>query len=426
LLDANATAAAESPTPRRWLRFSLRTFLIATAILSIVLAWCSNIILHTRNQRAVVARLRAAEGRAYYDQGLFLEPAPGPWFGRFLFGQDAYAHITTVNFDTVEDDEVVALLKRLPKLRKLSLGRRHVTDATLAHLLQMPQLEELELGSTSVTPTGLSQLQKLPRLQTLSLSDNMGDAIFEGLPALTNVRVLSLNHMQITAAGLKSIGEMTNLRKLEFFAQPQFDEAALHHLSRLHQLEEFDISRVAISSRGLAHLTQLRSLQKISISWAPNFGDNDVAILEKFPGLRQLRLGRTQITDAAIPEIASLSALTELDLYEAAITDEGIAQLAGRLDLQKLRLGGTKVTNASAPHFASFSNLKELDIGRTEVDIEGLRQLTQLKSLKRLHVGPWVTYLDVEELRLALPRCQITPDDWNSKGRPKSVPRNAP
>lgn len=411
--------AAESRRQRRWLRFSLRTFLIATALLSLVLGWCSSIILHTRNQRAIVARLRAMEAHVNYDQPFNYQPGPGSWLGRFLFGQDAYSHVTTVYFTSVQDDETVALLKRLPQLRELSLGRSQVTDATLAHVLQMPQLEELRLGKTSVTPAGLAQLQKLPRLQTLAIGDNMEDAMLAGLPALTNVRVLSLNHMQVTAAGLKSIGEMTNLRQLHISAQAQFDEAALQHFSRLHQLEEFNTSRVPISSQGLAHLTPLRSLQKISISWAPNFGDNDVAILKKFPGLRQLRLGSTQVTDAAIPEIASLSALTELDLWEAAVTDEGIAQLVGKLDLQKLRLNGTKVTNASAPNFASFSNLKELDLGRTEVDMEGLRQLTELKSLKRLHVGRWVSYPDVEELQRTFPHCQISADDLSSKGRPK-------
>ena len=158
---------------------------------------------------------------------------------------------------------------------------------------------------------------------------------------------------------------MTNLRELHLSAQPTFDEQALQHLGRLHQLEIIDTSRLPISSQGLAHLTNLRSLRKISIDRSANFGDNDVAILSKFPGLRQLRLANNQVTDAALDHIATLAEVTELSLYDNPITDEGIVRLVGKLELEKLELNCTKVTNASAAHLASFSHLQELGLGRT-------------------------------------------------------------
>ena len=116
------SVTAESRRQRRWLRFSLRTFLIATALLSLVLGWCSSIILHTRNQRAVVARLRAAGAHVNYDQPFNFQPGPGPWFGRMLFGQDAYAHVITVYFSSAQDVEAVALLKRVCLSCKNFLG----------------------------------------------------------------------------------------------------------------------------------------------------------------------------------------------------------------------------------------------------------------------------------------------------------------
>ncbi|MBL4687051.1 MAG: hypothetical protein JKY37_20815 [Nannocystaceae bacterium] len=75
--------------------------------------------------------------------------------------------------------------------------------------------------------------------------------------------------------------------------------------------------------------------------------DTDVVHLAEFEYLRRLRLFDADITDETLKLVADLKYLKLLDLCGAkAITDAGIAELAGLHKLEKLGLSETSVTDA--------------------------------------------------------------------------------
>jgi hypothetical protein len=59
----------------------------------------------------------------------------------------------------------------------------------------------------------------------------------------------------------------------------------------------------------------------------------------------------SKIDDTAIPSLAAMKRLLFLDLAETAVTDKGLEQLAGMIQLRHLFVGGTQVTAAGAERF---------------------------------------------------------------------------
>ncbi len=89
--------------------------------------------------------------------------------------------------------------------------------------------------------------------------------------------------------------------------------------------------------------------------------DDDLQLLQQAPQLRELHLGGTGVTDAGLAQIVRVRQLAVLDLSSTRVTSGGIGQLAACTELRELDLSGADVDEAS-----------------------------------------------VEQLRQALPRCQIT------------------
>ena len=58
---------------------------------------------------------------------------------------------------------------RLPKLKRLRLSGRKVTDSGVARLATLKSLEDLDLSKTAIGDDGLAALDQLPRLVKINL-----------------------------------------------------------------------------------------------------------------------------------------------------------------------------------------------------------------------------------------------------------------
>jgi len=166
---------------RRLFQFRLRTLLIVTTIIAVLLGWWS----HTaRQQRMAVAALRNYEAKIYYNHMLpghvETEPTPfadePPGFSQWLvdnIGIDYFGTVGAVNAigNPKLGDKQVELLRTFSSLEWLRLDGAGVTDASLTHLANLKKLQTLGLGNTLTTDAGLEHLQGLTNLEKLYLED---------------------------------------------------------------------------------------------------------------------------------------------------------------------------------------------------------------------------------------------------------------
>ena len=124
----NGADLAEAKQPRLWLRFSVRTLLILTALVAVWLGVLAN---RVHKQRAAVAAIEAAGGTVYYDwQGMPWELAERErlpfevishprWLVR-LYGRENLEDVVRVSFGHAPvDGELVGHLRSLPELKTL-------------------------------------------------------------------------------------------------------------------------------------------------------------------------------------------------------------------------------------------------------------------------------------------------------------------
>jgi hypothetical protein len=161
-------------TPRRrWLRFSLRSFLLAVTVLVLAMGWKFN---RVWNQRLVVAEVQRLNGWSAYDdfrlrrnsRSSLNYTAPGPEWLRSILGQDIFSDVVYIGlYDPRVTDDTLALIARLPHLHELHIKSDNVTDAGVAHLARLSQLESLAIHSKKLTDAGLANLTGLKNLKAL-------------------------------------------------------------------------------------------------------------------------------------------------------------------------------------------------------------------------------------------------------------------
>lgn len=131
----------------------------------------------------------------------------------------------------------------------------------------------------------------------------------------------------------------------------------------------------------IADLDWLRDLQL----YRTQFRSLDLAWLKKLTALESLRLEDLRLVDEQVPALLHLSKLRVLNLPKAALTDQGLKQLASGLPkLELLRVGSPNITDNGLIEVAALKSLRFLhlvNVPVTDLGLEAFREMHQLESL---------------------------------------------
>lgn len=338
---------------RRWAQFSLRGFLAAMTVFCAALAlW----IIPAEKQRWAVAKIESHGGRVGYAG----DATPNMADLRRPMGMP-----NATPRPTATGLRPTAFLRGwLPRdyvaeVREVAF-RTSWANAALPRMKALPGLQRLDLPGTRITDAGLVSLEELATLEELNLSMNV----------------------DITDAGLEHLHRLANLREL-YLDFTQVTDAGLAHLEGLTKLQTLTLCKTQVTDAGLTHLLRLTDL-------------------------RTLSLERTQLTDAGLAELAPLALVEVLQLDGTGITDAGLVHLQRLPRLQSLFLSATVVTDAGLVHLRELADLKMLFLNGTRVTDAGLADIERLTRLEELWlVGTQVTAAGKEQLRRALPKCNV-------------------
>ena len=187
------------PIKRRpkWLRFSLRTLLVVMTVLCVWLGWKVNA---ARRQKDAVEAITKAGGDVVFDYQIALNPPgtpalfkvlpnalpPEPDWLRATIGDDYFRKVVAVNLQLRNGQPSIAesdlkRLTNLPDLIDVGLVRvrvvsdgsnlqRQINDADLETVGQLSRLRMLVVDHTDISGSGLSHLAKRKDLKFLNLS----------------------------------------------------------------------------------------------------------------------------------------------------------------------------------------------------------------------------------------------------------------
>ncbi len=315
----------------------------------------------------------------------------------------------------VNGDEELAVLRRLPTVRSLSLSpctissKNGVTDAGLEAVAGLRDLDTLSLPDTLVTDAGLEHLTQLKHLQSLDLTNNpqLTDAGLTHIGRLSGLNRLVLTGTSIGDAGLERLRGLTNLETLEL-RSTLVSDAGLKHLRGLTKLKSLDLGNTRVSDEGLADLKELQSLNMLLLSNTTVTGPG-LRHLASLPTLAHLNLENCPITDDGLEAITAwANPQPWLILSGTRITDKGIGHLARIASWRVLDLSKTRITNAALDALRDMDHLTELCLIDTAIDDAGAAKLKRVRSLRSLDCrGSHITAEGQFRLNQALPNLRI-------------------
>ena len=189
----------------------------------------------------------------------------------------------------------------------LASDRVSVANADVPLLLALPNLTKLKLSGGGISGPGIEQISKLSGLTELSLLD-----------------------AQVDNPSLGKLAQLANLRSLIIRRSPLLNDDGLQHLKRLSKLTNLGLLEVGVTDRGVATLVKdLPQLRLLDLRGCSQVGDPGIEHLRAMKNLKVLRVSGYQTTDATLAIIGSLGRLNGLTIEDAAITDAGLAGLAG-------------------------------------------------------------------------------------------------
>lgn len=157
-------------------------------------------------------------------------------------------------------------------------GPRTLTDMYICNLEQVKDLPALRLVETEVTDDGLMEVKGLKKLTRLEFTGTLSDA------------------------GLKHLGEMTQLRQLHLQRNGLVTDAGLNHLKGLTNLESLILTSCKVTDAGLAHLKGMTKLEALDLS-ETTVSDAGLEHLKGLTGLKLLVVKRTNVTETGVKKL---------------------------------------------------------------------------------------------------------------------------
>lgn len=221
-----APANARIPRWRRMFRLRIGSFLIAIAVIGVLLGGRHA----AHRQREIVAEIERAGGQVRYnfvgsESDLGAQSRIPAWLIR-IFGADLFRNVValrvipppTNNLQSPppgsRPEDLLRWIAAFPRLKSLTLGRQ-CTDDVLEAIGRLPDLEVLTINGSpaGVTEAGIAHLKGLKNLQILSTShQGMTDASLEILGGLSRLEILHFQRDRVTHEGIAQLRRLRNLR----------------------------------------------------------------------------------------------------------------------------------------------------------------------------------------------------------------------
>lgn len=292
-------------------------------------------------------------------------------------------------------------LKRFTRVEELRFGARLETPAdaekAAAVLAGLKTVRRLTLDFGAAHEALLKGAARLPALEELHIvwGEGLTDDGMKPIGAMTRLRRLNLRFcMEVTDAGIAELAPLQGLQELRiprtFQSFAPLGVAGLRALGALPEIQLLDLSGWELSGEACKAIARWTSLHELVLDEVKGPIDDGLELLAPLKQLKVLGLSNTALTDWGMQFIGTFAALEKLDLSSMndaeGISDIGIEFLSGLRHLKELDLQGQKgVPGLALKVLAGLPALEVLEIssaGIKEKDWANLGQAPALRVLR--------------------------------------------
>lgn len=299
----------------------------------------------------------------------------------------------------------------LPTWSELIGGKKEETGPVMV----VPPVQQVQVIPTPAPPPPPPKpvpAEVIAKFQSLK-PNQVNDGSLQELMALEKgleaINSLDLRGSLVTADGLKGLGRLTHLAKMDLRGISHTPEVAAY-VAEASTLEELEVEGGLFSMDAASHLNRLPKLRVLvaerlvmtPASWQEFFMNH--------PDLETVTIPFSNIIDQVMPAVGQLSKLRRLSITHTAITDLGLSQLAKLDNLESLAIRACPITGIGfRPNSGSagFQNLKELYAQETPMDRHGANAVRQMKDLEILHLSGLGQMQDADFVKIIKPLTKL-------------------
>ena len=243
-------------------------------------------------------------------------------------------------------DEHLAVLAKLSRLESLSLDSTSATGVGFRHFVHCPQLRSISLIGSPTASQGIDEIVLLESLEELLLdSAKASDQHLAKIGQLTKLRRLDLSRTyasEQTFAAISTLPALTNLSADGVL----LSDSCLEHIGKIRTLEELNLcNSQGVTAAGLRHLAQLPNLKRLEL-FAAKITDTEVEVFNEFPALKFVDLRWNAITDQSSDLLMRLASKYTIRLE---LNELSKPQLAAIEQIGKIAAARPSAPNAQFP-----------------------------------------------------------------------------
>ena len=217
----------------------------------------------------------------------------------------------------------------------------------------------------------------LTNVVELDLTQNNLLVIPSGIKYLTKLQDLNLSFNQLTQEGIRSVCQLTGLRKLEIAANLTDIPFEIKYLTKLQDLR---FSDNYLTQEGIRNICQLSGLRKLDLSW--NGLTNLPSEIGNLEELQVFDLMTNQLTKLPA-EIMNLKRLQDLHLSWNFLKQNAVRSICQLTNLRRLDLAWNSLTTLPS-EIINLKRLRILELSCNDLVVlfDRIEELTELRELR--------------------------------------------
>lgn len=254
-----------------------------------------------------------------------------------------------------------------------------------------PYITEMDLSyCCQLSDNGIKPLLMLTGLKKLNIKCccKFGYHGMNIISQITTLKQLNLASLSITDNDFALLTTLTNLEKLNLFNCTNLTNNALQHLIKLSKLSRLNISGYSDTMKFTADATksigQLTNLTKLNLSFLNKIKSKDLQHMTNMSKLRNLQFQEMKFNEHVLEGLA-ISHLTSLEILNLSHCDlhyKGLRQLCVLTRLKELNISYTKIDKVDC--IAQLTNLQYLNLRRCPIKAENLECLKYMTTITKL------------------------------------------
>lgn len=307
--------------------------------------------------------------------------------------------VVGVNFLMVNDNNNISSLQMETICRQRSLRTLSTSCACPSNLWEMvagcQQLEEIEVASDCLVDDDLAVLARLPRLRKLDLSEPTG-ASLRHVGEIKTLEDLTLNEWQASSCilngeDLQPLTGLTLTKLYLSFHQSRRSECQLKAIGQMEHLRELRIDNKRLTRQDVTALRQLVALDDLTfVNCEFEDAEDGARLFSGLTKLRALSIKLDAVTASTGRAISELRGLEALGVHDSKSFDADAVWISQITSLKRLSHSvfhsGESVSSAGIVKLNQLPHLEELTFHGDDFRDDTIDALVQMKTLKKLEL----------------------------------------